>query len=143
MKILKCKPMFLLLVNVLFTLPAVGIADIAMIASTDSTLASVDKNDVKLVYLGKRSKILGVKVIPVSLPAADATTQMFLKTVVSKTAKQYKSYWARIVFTGKGAPPPQLNTPEDLKAWVTKNPGAIGFIDSKDVNDTVKVIGTF
>ena len=143
MKILKCKPMFLLLVSVLFTLPAVGIADIAMIASTDSALASVAKNEVKLVYLGKRSKISGVKVIPVSLPDDNPVTKSFLKSVVSKTGKQYKAYWARIVFTGKGAPPPKLDSPEDLKAWVMKNPGAIGFIDSKDVTDTVKVIGTF
>lgn len=143
MKFTDKKYLLIAATSLLLTLPAASMAEIAVIVNNQSSLSSIEKSDMKLVYLGKRSKIAGVKVIPVSLPDEDGATQEFLSSVVEKTTKQYKAYWARLVFSGKGAPPPQLEDSAELKAWVNKNPEGIGFINSKDVDDTIKVAATF
>ncbi|PCI44591.1 MAG: hypothetical protein COB51_09945 [Moraxellaceae bacterium] len=146
MKNLMIKSMLLKLLVVLSAsifLPAVSGADIAMVVHKDSSLSSVEMKDVKLLYLGKRKKIAGIKVIPIALPDDHATTKKFVNGVLSKTLKQHRGYWARLVFTGKGSPPVKVRTSAELKKWVSQNTDGIGFIDAKDIDDSVKVTATF
>lgn len=144
MKVLSFKTALMVIVSsVFFALPLVSAADIAMIVNKQSSLDSAEMKEVKLVYLGKRKKIANVRVIPVALKNSHETTKKFITGVLSKTLKQHHSYWARLVFTGKGAPPPTLDSVEELKGWISENPEGLGFIDAKDADDTVKVVATF
>lgn len=141
---MKLMPLQLLaILSASLILPALSVADIAMVVHKDSSLSAVEMKDVKLLYLGKRKKIAGVKVIPVALADDHETTKRFVNGVLSKTLKQHRGYWARIVFTGKGTPPEKVRTSAELKQWITQNPEGIGFIDTKDIDDSVKVTATF
>jgi len=133
----------LVLTGFLFVLPSYSVADIAMIVNKQNSLTTVELKEVKLLYLGKRKKIGGVKVTPVALQDEHETTKVFVNGVLSKTLQQHRGYWARIVFTGKGAPPQQLKSSAEVKKWIIENPASIGFIDSADVDDTVKVTAMF
>ena len=44
------------------------------------------------------------------------------------------------MFSGKGQPPREVGDDAAVKAWVASNPEAIGYIDGKFVDGSVKVL---
>ena len=66
----------------------------------------------------------------------------FYSAVVKKTEAQAKSYWSKLVFTGKGTPPTAVAGEAEVMELVSSNPKAIGFVDSASVTDSVKVVLT-
>jgi hypothetical protein len=59
-----------------------------------------------------------------------------------KTPSQINSYWTTLIFTGKGKPPRELSTQQKLFDELAKNPGAITYLSSTQVNAEVKVVAT-
>ncbi|MBC3831302.1 hypothetical protein H8K33_07265 [Undibacterium amnicola] len=64
----------------------------------------------------------------------------FYKKVLEKEPPQVQAIWARIVFTGKGKPPRELKSSEDIKKAIRENVNAIGYIEKAAVDDSVKVL---
>ncbi len=67
----------------------------------------------------------------------------FAKKVLGKSSSQLKAYWAKLVFTGKGTPPKQINSDAEMIKLVAANPNLIGFVNAASVDDSVKVAATF
>lgn len=118
-------------------------ADIAVIVhpSNNNTLTA---SQIKKIYLGQ------LKVYPDNsrITAFDheegsLIKEMFSSAVLKKNKQQLKSYWARRIFTGTGTPPDALDSDEDIKKAVAKDPTAIGYIDAANIKDDVKVVYRF
>ncbi len=111
-------------------------ADIAVIAGSGNS-ASVSKKDVKKIFLGKKTSMN-----PMDLPDGSAIRDEFYQKVAKKNPSQMKSYWSKMIFSGKATPPENADDDAAVKAWVAKNPKGIGYIDSGSVDDSVKVLLT-
>jgi len=62
---------------------------------------------------------------------------------VKKTQSQYTAYWAKLMFTGKGIPPKEIESEKELVMLVSKNPNLIGYVDASAVTDDVRVVARF
>lgn len=104
---------------------------------------SISANEVRDLYLN-RSKALpnGQSAKPFELPEGNATRAEFHDKVTGRNDAQLKAFWSKQVFTGRGQPPAEAGSPSGVKAMVGSTPGAIGYIDSSEVDDSVKVILT-
>ena len=104
---------------------------------------SISSNQVRDLYLN-RSKALpdGQNAKPFELPEGNAIRGEFHNKVTGRNDAQLKAFWSQQVFTGRGQPPEEAGNPSAMKARVASTPGAIGYIDSSDVDDSVKVILT-
>ena len=118
-------------------------AEVAVIVSASSELTEMSEKQLKKLYLGK------LKTLPNGTEAKiydyDKTSEefdTFYKKVVKKTGNKLNAYWARKVFTGTGAPPEEKSTSEAMLEAVASDDGAIGFIPSGSVSDSVRVILT-
>ncbi|WP_201258095.1 hypothetical protein [Piscirickettsia litoralis] len=98
------------------------------------------KAQVKKIYLGKSKKLGGKKVEAINLKSGQETRNQFLSGVVGKNANQYKSYWARRVFTGKGKPPKEVGSESAVVSYVASHKNAIGFVDESKVTSKVKIV---
>ncbi|MBU2893780.1 phosphate ABC transporter substrate-binding protein [Colwellia sp. D2M02] len=106
-----------------------------------SNSGDVDATLVKKIYLGKAKAFSnGEKVTVYTLPTNQDDTEYFREKALSKSNSQFKSYWSKLVFTGKGTPATEVDSAADIIAAVKKDPSAIGFVNSNDVNDEVKVV---
>ena len=138
--------LFLITVMCLFASAAASTAALAEIAvivnpSNDSSLSTEDLNK---LYLGKSKKFAnGQTAIPLDRKEGTDIRIKFLELAVGKAENQMKSYWSRLIFTGKGVPPKIVETDAEVKALVSRNPDAVGYIDAGSVDDTVKVVTTF
>lgn len=100
--------------------------------------------DVTRIFLGKKKSFPdGSEAIPIDQAEGSATRSTFVTTALKKNDQQIKAYWAQLLFTGKGTPPKQVGTAADVKKLVSQNPALIGYIDSSEVDDSVKVAYEF
>lgn len=119
-------------------------AGIVVVANPSVADNSLTAAQVSQLFMG-RAKALpdGTAVTPLDLPEGSALRVQFADRVLGKTEQQLRSYWTRIIFTGKGQPPRSLGSAAEVLRTVAANPGHIGYVDSKDVvGGKVKVLFT-
>jgi len=83
----------------------------------------------------------GRPVIPVDQTASSSTRNGFSKVVFSRDTNAIKSYWQRQIFSGRGVPPPEKASDDEVLAFIRVNSGAIGYVSSNaDVGSGVRVL---
>ncbi len=65
-------------------------------------------------------------------------TQKFFAKVVKKPTSLVRSQWTKLALSGQGAAPKKGADAAAVKELVAKTPGAIGYINSSDVDASVK-----
>lgn len=105
-----------------------------------SNAEDISASDITRIYLGKKKTYgNGQAINALQLEEGNAARSAFVKGALKKSERQYKAYWAKLLFTGKGKPPEEMNSAA-IKAAVAAKADAIGFIDSAEVDSTVKVV---
>ena len=132
-----------LLVACSLTMSSQAFAEVSVIVNKANT-ASLGIEELKKIYLGKmKSFPSGEKVEVYALDSSNETTEEFQKKVLNKSNSQYKSYWSKLVFTGKGIPPKELANASEIIEQVAKNINAIGFVETSQVTGDVTVVEKF
>lgn len=131
----------LFVISSLYLITPIANAGVAVITHTGVKEIGLSKEKLADIYLGKiKTYSNGTKIQPVDLPGNDSAHQKFYQDVVKKSDSEINRYWAKLKFTGKGKPPLQFDDPRDVVKWVSNNEGAIGYIDGKYLNKSVKVV---
>jgi ABC-type phosphate transport system substrate-binding protein len=105
-----------------------------------ATTATVDDEAAAKIFLRQ------VKSFPDGSPAApvnqkdSATTEEFRSKVLKKTGAQFKAYWAQLIFTGGGRPPPEVDGDEAVLKYVADTPGGIGYVEAGKSRSGVRVL---
>ena len=120
-----------------------SVADISVIVNPANP-DSFDAKTIKRIYLGK-IKVFpnGEKVTVLTLEDNAPETEMFRESALNKSNSQFKSYWSKLAFTGKGTPPTEVASSADMINAIKADASSIGFVDSSAVTADVKVIATF
>jgi len=109
-----------------------------------SNNASISITDIQRLYLAKKKTFSdGAIALPLNQAGSTPARVNFDSSVVGKTEAQMKSYWAKLIFTGKEAPLREFGGDPEIMELVAKNPSTIGYIEESSVNDSVKVIHKF
>jgi len=139
MKLLKT-----LFVTAALSISSLASAEVAVIVSASNGNASIDKATISKIFLGKSKSFPdGSQAIPLDQNDGSTSREAFNSTVLGKSAAQLKSYWSRLIFTGKGTPPKQSGDDAAIKAAVAGDPKKIGYIDATLVDGSVKVVHKF
>ena len=135
--------MFLKKITLCATLLAVSCSAFAelTIVVNPANANELDAKKVQRIFLGKDKKFPdGSEVLAVNLSADSATRNSFDENVLGRNSSQVSAYWSKLVFTGKGIPPKEVNTDAEVIDLVSKNPSVIGYVDSSALTDAVKAI---
>jgi len=114
------------------TILAVSVAnaqDLVVIANSDVPVDSISAADVKKIYLGKQTGWSNGSKIHFMTLEEPATHEVFLKSYVGKSPSQFKTFWKKQVFTGKGKMPPTADSSQDMVELVTQTGGSIGYVE--------------
>jgi len=124
---------------IFFSLSTVCISDVLIVGSGDVPVLSEDL--ATQIFL-KKSDILpnGVTAVPIDLSDKNFVKWDFYHKLAGKQPAQIHSYWSRALFNGIGSPPEQVSSAIELKEKLLSTPGAIGYIDEKDVSPGRKVV---
>ncbi|WP_371323144.1 hypothetical protein VX159_12090 [Dechloromonas sp. ZY10] len=135
MRYLRLLPLLLLL-----GLPAVR-AEMVVVVRADSEISALGKTEVTNIFLGRyRQLASGQLAEPIDLPTGSAEHAAFYDTLLNKTSAEIRAYWARLVFTGRVAPPRTVDSSERLLEQLLINPRAIGYIERSKADRRLRVV---
>ena len=104
---------------------------------------SFTKDEVEALFMVKKSIYAdGSKASAYYLSADDPVRHQFDEKALNKSSSQLRAYWSKLVFTGKGTPPPELGNSSEAVAKVAGDVNAIAYVDKAAVKDGVKVVYT-
>ncbi|MBA3936266.1 MAG: hypothetical protein H0X38_02305 [Planctomycetes bacterium] len=127
------------LLAALFACVAAAGADDAVIVNGRATTTALSEDELRAFFLGKRTTWEdGTKVVVVVLRGGGSHESLLQR--LGKSPQQFITGWKKLVFTGKGSMPEQVNSEDELVALVARTPGAIGWIDAGKVADGVKAL---
>jgi len=120
----------LLIINmgfqVLFTVCAHAV-DVKIIVHPD-VQESISDNDIRNIFLGKKTQWIDNQRIRFVLFTEQNTYQTFITHYVRKTLYQYRNYWRKKVFTGTGMMPVMFSKYSQCIDYVQRTKGAISFV---------------
>ncbi|MBZ9611859.1 phosphate ABC transporter substrate-binding protein [Rheinheimera maricola] len=114
-----------------------GIVVIAHPANSNS----VTVEELQRLYTGKSSSFAnGDAVLPLNLTDANTLRGSFDEKALGRSSSQIKAYWSKLVFTGKGTPPKEVSSDEEMIKLVSSNPNILGYVGSDTDVSAVKVL---
>jgi len=116
-------------------------AQVVAVVAVKNPVTTLSKSQIADIFLGKMTRFPdGREVEPIDQGEGSAARDEFYLKFAGKSPAQIKAFWSKIIFTGRGRPPPEVSNGVEVKKFIAKHPGAIGYIDQKLVDDSVKVI---
>ena len=114
---------------------------VVVVVSATSSASKLDKEQVANLFLGKSSSYPdGSAAVPIEQTDATPAHDEFHKSITEKSASQLKSYWSKMIFSGKGTAPKEVASNAELLKLLASNPAMMGYIDKTAVDKSVKVI---
>ena len=128
-----------ILVLALAAIPA--LADVVAVVSSKSAVTTLSTNQITDIFLGKTARFPdGSPAVPIDQIEGEAVRDEFYSNFTGKSVAQIKVYWSKVIFTGRGQPPRAVANSLAVKMLIVGNPAAIGYIDTKQLDDTVRVV---
>jgi ABC-type phosphate transport system substrate-binding protein len=121
------------------TLSFMAFANVAVIVHP-SNAATLSQDDINKIFTGRAKNFTDGKAAePVNLSETVAVRADFDQKALGRSSSQVKAYWSKLVFTGKGTPPKEMASEQEVLDAVAKNPAAIGYVSAGAVTGSVKV----
>jgi ABC-type phosphate transport system substrate-binding protein len=112
-----------------------------VVVHPDNAEASVTRQQLSEIFLKRVTQWPdGSRTLPVDQPEGAPVRESFSREVHGRRAGAIKSHWLQVVFSGRGVPPPEKESDDDVIAYVKAKPGAVGYVSAGQRTDDVKVL---
>lgn len=116
-------------------------ADIVVVVSPSSELRNLTKQEVIDIYMGRIQVYTdGIMITPYDQPLNSKIRADFYQRLTNRPVASVDAYWARLLFTGRAAPPRQAPDNISIIEIIEENPRAIGYIEERELDDRVSVV---
>ena len=127
--------------SALCSLAMLSQSGVVVVVSANNGNSELDEKQIYNIYMGKSKSFPdGEKALPVDQKKGSNNRDTFREDILQKSSSQLNTYWSRLIFTGKGTPPQESGDSAAVKELISDNPNLIGYIDSSDVDGSVKVL---
>lgn len=128
------RPLLLLVAATVFVASAPLAAraqEVRIVVNAANPETSISHDEVARLFLKKVTTWKsGKPVAPVDQSEASAVRAVFCRQLLGKDIAAVKAYWQQAIFTGRGSPPPQKATDDEVLAFVAANPNAVGYVSA-------------
>lgn len=131
--------------NLLFLLlallaPFSGRAQEALVIIAHGGVPKTDLATVQRLYTGRILSIADQPALPVNLPPGNPLRQQFLEVYLEQNEEQYTGYWLVRRYVGKGTPPREMASIEEILRFVGGTPGAVAYVPQSKVPKGANVV---
>ncbi len=106
-------------------------ASFKLIVHKSNPVDSISKSELADLFLKKTTRWQnGRSVTPIDQSDRNSIREEFSGSVLGKDVSSVKSYWQRMIFSGRATPPAELATDAEVIDFVRSNAEAIGYISS-------------
>lgn len=100
----------------------------AVIANPSVVNEALSEQEVQNAFLGKKTQWNDGNSLTLVTIDNEAIHESFLRQFIKKTPSQFRIFWKKMEFTGKGVSPREMGTEEDVIEFVKKTEGAVGYV---------------
>jgi ABC-type phosphate transport system substrate-binding protein len=116
-------------------------ADVVVVVSSTNANTMLSKAQVMDIFLGKISRFPnGAPAVPIDQAIGSPAREEFYLSYAAKSSAQITSYWAKIIFTGRGQPPKAVANSIEVRKLLAANPQAISYVERSTVDSTVRIL---
>ena len=117
-------------------------AGVKVVVHATNAQGTVTKSKVADLFLKRVTRWEnGRAVTPVDQSEKSAARAAFTKDLLDKEVVWVKSYWQKMIFSGRATPPAELSSDTQVLELVRTNPDAIGYVsESTTIPAGVKVL---
>ncbi len=145
---MKFRRLYLLSIALLLVIgvASISFAGVVVIVNPQNPTSSLSSHDLANIYRLKKTTwgtgwwVPGIKIKPVNLRREDPIRKTFSEIILKKDTAAMEKFYLKRALSGKGQPPKVLNSSIAVRDFVKYYKNTIGYIDEKDVDDSVKVI---
>ena len=104
-------------------------ADFKVVVHNANSMTEIGLENLSRIYLKQTTSWPdGLEATPVDMAPDSDLREKFSKAVHGRNVSAIKSYWQRQIFSGKGIPPMEFNSEEDVLFFISETPGAVGYV---------------
>lgn len=112
-----------------------------VIVHPQNPVSTVGRKFLSEVFLKRATFWLDDEVIqPVDLKDDSPIRRLFAEQVLKRSMNGVKSFWQQIIFSGRGVPPPELDSDAAVVQYVRRHRGGIGYVSTTADLEGVKVL---
>jgi CTP:molybdopterin cytidylyltransferase MocA len=100
----------------------------------------VDAATVARLYSGRAIEAGQVAVTVLNLAVGHPLRSRFLAACLQTDEERYRAYWTVRRHVGKGAPPREVASVAEMVDFVSRTPGALGYIDAGSATPGLNVV---
>lgn len=102
-----------------------------VVVHASNPVSSLPRAEVSKIFLKKVTRWDdGDPIEPIDQVERSPTRAAFSEDVHRRGVSAIKSYWQRMIFSGREVPPPEVPDDARVLAFVRANPGAIGYVSA-------------
>lgn len=114
---------------------------VVVVVSSRSPVTSISRLHLADLYLGRASRFDdGRPAAPIDLEPGTPAREAFYQRYLQRSPAEIEAHWARLVFTGRGRPPPDVESGREMRERVAADPRAVGYLDRSLVDASVRVV---
>jgi len=104
---------------------------------------ALSKSELVNIYMGRQKVLDGdYTAFPLDIKGSNEVKVVFYDRLLQKRLAEINSYWARLIFSGQGSPPRQLDDFTQIRSAIKANVGAIGYLPDSEPIDGLRVVLT-
>lgn len=131
----------LALIALLSLLTNFSAAEVVVAVSQETPVTSITRDQLADIYLGRATQLPdGTKLTPLNQSESSPAYQEFYREYLGRSPAQIKAHWSRLIFTGRGQPPRSVGGDEAMAKAIASTSGAIGYLDSKYLTDSLRAV---
>lgn len=116
-------------------------SDVVVIVNINNPISALEKREIIDLFMGKKHVFHdGQSARPFDQNESSQARASFYRHLINKNIAQVNAYWARLLFTGRATPPQEFSDDKAVIEAVRNAPGAIAYIDSQWLDDSVKEV---
>ena len=125
--------------------PAVPRLPFHIIVNRANPAAELSRAELSAIFMKRiRSWPDGSEIMAVDQEKRSELRDHFSRSIHEKSVAFVSRYWQRLIFSGRGIPPPEAESDDDVIVFVAKHPGAIGYVsdDATLTGDVKRIVVT-
>lgn len=112
-----------------------------IVVNKANPVSSLKKAEVAKIFMKQSVKwASGLDIEPVDQNPSASVRERFTEDVHGKPVAAVQVTWQRIVFSGRGEPPPELSSDGKVLYFVSEHHGGIGYVNEGAPTEGVKVV---
>jgi ABC-type phosphate transport system substrate-binding protein len=116
-------------------------AEVVVVVSSQNPIETLSRAQITNIYLGRMNRFPnGNPVNPVDLSESSPARSEFYSRYLGQSPSQIKAHWSRLIFTGRGQPPPTVSSGHAMAELVAENPNAIGYLSPEFLDKRLRVV---